>query len=97
MKLAPNYLSHSKTNDAIDTISRALGRIKRIWKAIISSVMPDGCVLQFTKPEKETQCLEDYTRFILSLDNDDDKKLITDMREFNYRGNTYHSKYDLFW
>ena len=60
-------------------------------------MLSDGCVTQFTKPEKETQFLEDATNFNLSLDNDDEKKLIIDMRDFNCRGNTNHSKHDLFW
>ena len=60
-------------------------------------MLSDGCVTQFTKPEKETQFLEDATNFNLSLDNDDEKKLIIDMRYFNCRGDTNHSKHDLFW
>ena len=59
--------------------------------------MPYGCVPKFTKPAKVTQFLEDATNFVLSLDSDQQKKLITYLREFNCRGNTNHSKYDLFW
>ena len=47
-----DYLSHSQTNDAIDTIECAAGRSKSLCKAIISAVMPDGCVPQSTKPVK---------------------------------------------
>ena len=73
-KAAPEYLSHCQTNDPVDTIECALVRSKMLCKAIISALIPDGCVPQFTKPEKETQFLEDATNFILSLDNDDEKK-----------------------
>ena len=65
-KLDPGYLSYHQTNDSIYTIARALGRSKRLCKAIISTVMSDGCVPQFTRPAKETQFLEDATNFILS-------------------------------
>ena len=54
MKSAPEYLLHCQTNDDIYTISRALGRSKRLCKAIIGAVMPDWCVPLFTKPVKET-------------------------------------------
>ena len=54
-KAAPGYLLYRQTNDDIDIISRASGRIKRLLKAIISDVMPYGCVPLFSKPEKETQ------------------------------------------
>ena len=90
-KSALEYLSHRKTNDTIDTIYRASGRSKRLCKKIISAVIMYGCVPQFNKPSKETQLLEDVTNLILSLDNDDEKKLITDMRECNCRGITEHS------
>ena len=60
-------------------------------------MIPDGCVPKFTKPAKEAQFLEDATNFILSLDEYDENKLITDTREFNCRGNTNHNKYGLFW
>ena len=84
-------------NDAIDPIARSSGRSKRLCKSIIIAIIPDGSVTQFTKPTKETQFLEDATNFVLSLNNDDEKKLITDMREFNWHGNKNHSRYDLFW
>ena len=84
-KEAPEYLSHRHTNDAIDTIARASGSSKRIFKTIIITVIPDGCVLKFTEPEKETHSLEDAKKFILLIYNDDEKKLITDMRKFNCR------------
>ena len=64
-KAVPEYLSKRQTNDAIDTIYRALGRSKRLCKETISDVMPDECVTQFTKPAKEMQFLEDATDFIL--------------------------------
>ena len=90
-KAAPEYLSHCQNNYAIDS------RSQRLRKAIISTVMKDGCVPQFTKPAKETQFLEDAKNLILSLDNDYENKVITDMRDFNFCGNNYHSKYGLFW
>ena len=97
MKSAPDYLSLDQTNDAFETIARSQGRSKRMCKAIRSAVIPDGCVPQFTKPAKETQFLEDATNFILSLDNDNGKKPIINMKEFYCHGNTNHRKCDLFW
>ena len=95
-KSVPEYLSHRQSNYDIDIIDCESDISKRLCKAIIRTVIPYGCVPQFTKPAKETHFLEDATNFILSLDNDDKKKLITNMREFNCHGNTDHSKYDLF-
>ena len=51
-KAATEYLSHRKTNDSIDTIVSASGSIKRLFKSIISAVVPYGCVPQFTKHAK---------------------------------------------
>ena len=96
-KSAPEYLLQRQSNDDIDTIARALGRSKRLCKEIISDMMPDGCVPQFTKPEKETQFLEDAVNLILPLDNDYEKKLITDMIDFNCHVNTDKIKYNLCW
>ena len=66
-KVVPVYLSHCKTYDAIDTTNIASCSSNRIFKAIISAVIPDGCVPQFTKPVKETHLLEDATNFIYHL------------------------------
>ena len=53
-KSAPDYLSHRQTNDDIDTNVHVLGMSERLCKSIISAVIPDGCVPQFTKQAMET-------------------------------------------
>ena len=67
-KDAPSYLSRQQTTDAIDTIARATGRNKRLCKAMVAVVMPDGTAPKCDDTKQEAAFLEDATNFILCLD-----------------------------
>ena len=96
-KDAPIYLSRRQTDDAVDTIMRATGRNKRLCKSLLTAVLPDGNVPQFNDNREESMFLEECTKLILSLDDDTEKELITDMRSLNIRGNDVMGKFDCFW
>lgn len=93
---APTYLLRRQTMDAIDSISRATGRNRRVCKAMLSAVLPDGTFPSFNEEKDEQAFLSNVTHFILCLDGEEEKELITDMRELNIRGNSKASKYELF-
>eukprot|EP00957_Ditylum_brightwellii_P077084 5858199-Ditylum_brightwellii.AAC.1 len=89
---APKYLSQRQTNDAIDSIAHGSCCNRRVSKAMLAAVLSDGTMPSFscTKLE-EAMFLEDTTQFILSLDNNKEKELISDMCRLNCRGNTDES------
>ena len=96
-KNAPTYLSRRQTNDAIDTIARASGKNKRLCKSMVHAVLPDGCIPDFASPKEETEFIQFVTNYILCVDSEEEKELITDFRTFNVRGNTDVSRFSLFW
>ena len=69
---APYYLSQGQTKDAIDQISRASGRNKRISRELLGTVLPNGTLPTFITPENEASFLNTDTKFILSFDGDDE-------------------------
>eukprot|EP00957_Ditylum_brightwellii_P144387 10999444-Ditylum_brightwellii.AAC.1 len=64
---------------------------------MFAAVLPDGTMPSFSCTKKEAMFLEDTTQVILSLDNNKEKELISDMHRLNYRGNAderaHHCRY----
>ena len=64
---------------------------------MVAAVMPDGTVPKFDNTKQEAAFLEDANNFILCLECEEEKELITDMHKYNVRGNTDASLFALFW
>eukprot|EP00957_Ditylum_brightwellii_P210971 15365615-Ditylum_brightwellii.AAC.3 len=97
----PTFLCCHETSEKVFLIKKATGIKDQLAKQLYSTILPDGTAPMFDCVRKsETELLKNISDMLLRgiADNEDEEfEVVCDMCKLNICGNTYHSKFILFW
>ena len=95
---APEHLSRRQTSDAIASIRSIVGANSRLARELLATILPNGTSHIFCDTNSEKDFVRELSTHIQNSDSiHNNEDFFTDMRKFNFHGNTYETNFSVFW